>query len=71
MTTQLNLDVETPEQVAIVLRRAATAYAASAADLRSAHQDSNAGRPWERIARALDLTAIRVEQIINQEGLGR
>jgi hypothetical protein len=67
-TEALNLDVGSPAKVAAVLRAAAEAYDHSATELGCSWQDKHAGRVWARIARELDRAALRVEQILNQEG---
>jgi acyl-CoA reductase-like NAD-dependent aldehyde dehydrogenase len=53
----LDLDVDTPEKVAEVLRRAAQRFYESAGELESAWQDKNAGKVWERMARILERAA--------------
>jgi len=57
----LNLDVDTPEKVAPVLRRAAEAFFDAAGELESAWQDPHAGRPWQRIAKILDACAEKID----------
>lgn len=62
----LDLQVDTPEKLADVLRRAAEAFRESQCELQSAWQDDNAGRVWLHIAKALDVAACKVEQAINK-----
>ena len=57
-----------PNKIADVLRNAAQKMYEDARELEAAWQDSEAGRVWHRIARELDRTANRVEQICNQSG---
>jgi hypothetical protein len=66
MTTKLNLDVASPDELVQVLRAAADRFADDACNLNAAWQDQS-GRVWMRIARELDRTAVRCEQIVNQE----
>jgi len=65
-TRDLDLDVDAPEKVADVLRRAADQYRESQSELQSAWQDKEAGRIWLHIAKALDAAALKVEQSINK-----
>ena len=58
----LDLDVDAPEAVAPVLRRAAQQYAESASELQSAWQDKNAGKAWTRIARILERAADQIDK---------
>lgn len=48
MSRSLDLDVDSPEKVARILRNAAESYYESASELESAWQDRGAGRPWEK-----------------------
>ena len=57
----LDLDVDAPDQVAPVLRRAAEAYEESATELNSAWQDKSAGWPWHVIATVLKVAAKKIE----------
>jgi hypothetical protein len=50
----LDLDVDSPEKLAGVLRLAAQRFNESAGELESAWQDKNAGKVWERMARILE-----------------
>lgn len=59
----LDLDVDTPEKVAEVLRRAADVYAQAPSDLSSAWGDRNAGKVWGKIAREIERCADRVQRI--------
>ena len=58
----LSLDVDAPDRVAPVLRRAAQAFYESAGELEADWQSASAGRPWEIIAAELDRTADRLEK---------
>lgn len=58
----LNLDVPAPADVADVLHRAADAYNESALELSAAWQEFDAGRPWQEIAKMLDIAADKIEQ---------
>lgn len=62
----LDLDVDAPEKVADVLRRAADQFRESVGELQSTWQDRSAGKVWGDIAKALDAAAIKVEQAINR-----
>jgi acyl-CoA reductase-like NAD-dependent aldehyde dehydrogenase len=53
----LDLDVDTPEKVAEVLRRAAQRFNESASELESAWQDRNAGKVWVKFAEILERAA--------------
>jgi hypothetical protein len=64
----LDLDVATPPEVAVILRKAAERFASDAQDLNASWQSKRAGRVWNRLARELERTALRAEQILNQEG---
>jgi hypothetical protein len=59
----MNMDVDSPEKVARVLRKAAQEYYYSAGELSSAWQDKNAGSPWNRIARILERAAEQVDKV--------
>lgn len=52
-----NLDVDTPEQVPVVLETVANRYRESAAELVAAWQDRSAGKCWVDMARILDRAA--------------
>jgi len=64
----LNLDVDSPEKVAVVLLDACDAFRASASDLESAWQDAFAGQPWELIARELERASARITAILAKRG---
>jgi len=57
MLDRYNLDVEAPEQVAVVLETVASFYRESTSELQSAWQDPNAGKVWSDIATILDRAA--------------
>jgi hypothetical protein len=61
---KLSLDVDSPEQVANVLRHAAQEFRESASELESAWQDRGAGRPWDKIAKILDRAADKCDDAI-------
>lgn len=52
-----NLDVETPEEVSVILENVATLYRESQGELSSAWQDPSAGKVWEDFARILERAA--------------
>jgi hypothetical protein len=60
----LNLDVAAPQDVAVVLERAANAFVDSANDLRHAWQEDGAGVEWIQIANSLRATAMRIERML-------
>ena len=62
MEKRLSLDVESPDQVAAVLRAAAQAYYESRGELQAAWQDQQAGRDWSIIARELERAADRIDR---------
>lgn len=70
MTTKskFDLDVETPEAVARILREVAEQFACDAYTLNASWQSKSAGRVWNRMAKVLEQAATRCEQILNQEG---
>lgn len=63
MKRNLDLDVAEPDMVAAILRAAADAYNESAAELETAWQDRQAGKPWAKIARILERAAAQVEKV--------
>lgn len=64
----LDLNVDSPDKVAAVLSNAVEAYFASAAELSSAWQDPEAGKPWAKIAKILSKAMVQVDNVI---GTGR
>jgi hypothetical protein len=58
----LDLDVDTPEKVAGVLRDAADAYYQAESELSSAWDDPNAGKVWTKIARILERAAVSIDK---------
>lgn len=60
----LNLNVNSPDKVADVLRDAAQQYYETASELESSWQDKNAGAPWVKIARILDRAAHSIEKTL-------
>ena len=59
---ELNLDVDSPDKVAAVLRAAAEEYVSAAIELGEAWQDKGAGRPWLKIAAILDRAAKQIDK---------
>jgi hypothetical protein len=66
-STDLN-DCDTPESVATVLQRAADKFRESVPELRAAWQDPKAGAVWDKLARALEVCAMRCDRICAQDG---
>lgn len=62
MSDKTDLDVRSPEEVPVVLSRAANMFAESASELEGAWQDKGAGKPWLIIARILDAAADKIER---------
>jgi hypothetical protein len=60
----LDLDVDAPDKVVPVLRRAAEKYHDSAVELEAAWQEKSAGRPWTKIARILERAAASIERTV-------
>ena len=60
----LDLNVDSPEKVSKVLRRAAEWYLESATELESAWQDRSAGRPWVSLAKILEQAADQADKAI-------
>jgi len=65
---EFNLDVDSPEKVLSVLRKSADEFNESAAELTESWQDSGAGRPWEIVARELEICANRIEKKLIKAG---
>lgn len=61
---KIDLDVDAPDKVADVLRRAAEMYYESATELEAAWQDKNAGRPWTKIAQILERAAKNIDKVV-------
>lgn len=61
MKISLDLDVDSPEEVAIVLRAAADKYYESHNELLSAWQQDYT--PWAKIARLLERCADKIDEI--------
>ncbi len=66
MDIELNLDVDTPDQVADVLNAAVVAYHASAVELAALWQDRKIPMIWAEIAGELDIAAWKIGKIIKQ-----
>jgi hypothetical protein len=62
----LDLDVDTPEKVAQVLRAAAERFYESEGELQSAWQDRNAGRVWREFAKILERAADQCERAVSK-----
>ena len=60
----LNLDVNSPDKVADVLRDAAQRYYDTSSELESSWQDKSAGAPWIKIARILDRAAASIDKTL-------
>jgi phage terminase small subunit len=60
----LDLDVATPEQVAEVLRDAASKFHESAVELSAAWQDKTAGAIWRQIAKILEQAADKCDRTV-------
>lgn len=65
---KFDLDVDSPDKVPGVLRRAAQAYYESATELDSSWQESGPGRPWIAIAKKLDAVADELEKRLKNMG---
>lgn len=59
-----DLDVETPEDVSIVLREAAQIYYEAEGELSSAWGDPEAGKVWTKIAKILERVANQIDKIV-------
>jgi hypothetical protein len=66
MKTDLDLNVAAPEDLPKVLRYAADCYYESRGDLSAAWQDMEAGRIWLKLAKLLEATAVKAEEIIRK-----
>jgi len=62
----LDLDVDTPEELAPVLRAAADQYNESASELQSAWQDPHAGKVWAKFAVILERAADQAEKAVDK-----
>lgn len=62
----LDLNVDSPDKVAGILRNAAEAYRNSASELTAAWQDKYAGKDWDHIARILERVADQVARFPSQ-----
>jgi len=60
----LDLDVDSPDKVAPVLRRAAEAFYEAHGELSAAWQDEHAGREWSKIAGILEQAADKIERLL-------
>lgn len=60
-----DLDVDSPDKVAPILRHLADSYRESASELATAWQDKNAGKVWDRLARILDRAADQAEKALD------
>jgi hypothetical protein len=61
--TDMNLDVDAPDRVPKVLRRAAEAFFESAGELDAAWQDKS-GDIWAKIAQVLESAAVKIERML-------
>jgi len=64
MKQKLNLDVDSPKKVAIVLHAAADAFYETGDELELYWQDKGAGKLWIEIARILERAADRIDREI-------
>lgn len=64
MASDLDLDVDSPENVPDVLREAAQSYYESAGELASSWQDRQAGSVWNKIAKILERAADQIEKVL-------
>jgi hypothetical protein len=62
----LNLDVDSPDKVPGVLRKAAESFYASADDVAAAWQDEKVGRVWIELAKILEATAVKAEKAVDK-----
>lgn len=62
-TIGTDLNCETPEQVAQVLRKVAQQYRESAGDLAASWGDPQAGKCWEKFADILDRAAASCDKV--------
>jgi hypothetical protein len=69
MLDRYNLDVESPDQVPIVLETVANYYCESQAELATAWQDESAGKVWGDFARILDRAAKSCRNAMVKRGL--
>jgi len=60
----LDLDVDSPEEVAEILRNAAREYEEATLELESAWQEKEAGKIWGKIAKILEQAAAKIEKIV-------
>ena len=60
----LDLDVDTPENVPGVLRAAAQEYLESELELEGAWQDKQAGKVWAKIAKILERAADQIDKLL-------
>lgn len=65
---KMNLDVAAPDLVPMVLSRVVEKYRASAAELRSAWQDGNAGAEWNKIANVLEKADVKIREMLASMG---
>lgn len=63
MAKNLDLNVDSPDKVEMVLRHAAEEYYYSADELASAWQDRYAGKPWAKIAAILERAADSIAKL--------
>jgi hypothetical protein len=57
MPSSIDLDIDSPDKLPIVLETAAQFYRDSASELANAWTDPSAGKVWEDFARILDRAA--------------
>jgi len=62
MAKNLDLDVDSPDKVARILRAAAQEYSESASELEASWQDPGVGKPWDAIGEILESAADKIDQ---------
>lgn len=62
MKPNLDLNVDAPDKVALVLRAAAQAFAESEVELQAAWGEPSAGRVWRELAKIMDRAADSAER---------
>lgn len=61
--TKLNLDVDTPDKIAPILRLAAETYYELASEFVSTWRDQRAGAVWNHIAKILEHAADSIDRV--------
>ena len=63
MPKSLDLDVDTPDKVADILRQAAQEYYEAEGELSASWQDPGAGFIWAKIAKILEAAATKIDKL--------